>query len=157
MKPSVYIETTIPSYLSAWRSPELVMAANQESTRKWWEESRPNFELFISEFVIYEASAGDPKAAKRRLEIIADLPELDVNEEVEELANQLVRHAAIPNKAKIDALHISVAAIHGVDYLLTWNCRHIANAVLRPKIEAVCRAMSYEPPIICTPPELTED
>ncbi len=111
------------------------MAANQESTRKWWEESRPNFELFISEFVIYEASAGDPKAAKRRLEIIADLPELDVNEEVEELANQLVRHAAIPNKAKIDALHISVAAIHGVDYLLTWNCRHIANAVLRPKIE----------------------
>jgi hypothetical protein len=157
MKPSVYIETTIPSYLTAWRSPELVMAANQESTRKWWEECRPKFELFISAFVLYEASAGDPEAAKRRLEIIAGLSELDVNEEVEALARQLLGHAAVPHKAKIDALHSSVAAVHGVDYLLTWNCRHIANAVLRPKIEAVCRAMSYEPPIICTPPELTED
>jgi len=132
------------------------MAANQESTRQWWEECRFNFAPFILESVIYEASAGDPDAAKRRLEIIAGIPELDVNTEVELLATQLLERDAMPNKAKIDALHVAVAAVHGMDYLLTWNCRHIANAVLRPKIEAVCRTM-YEPPVICTPPELTED
>lgn len=133
------------------------MAANQESTRKWWEEIRPNYELFISEFVIAEVSAGDPVAAKRRMEVIAELPALNVTHEVEILAERLLNRMALPDKAKIDALHISVATIHGIEYLLTWNCRHIANAVLRPKIEMVCRSMGYEPPIICTPPELTED
>ncbi len=106
MKPSVYIETTIPSYLTAWRSPELVVAANQESTRRWWDESRSNFDLFVSEFVIQEASAGDTEAVKRRLEVLAGIPELDVNEEVEVLAGSLLERAALPSKAKTDALHI---------------------------------------------------
>ena len=157
MKPSVYIETTIPSYLTAWRSPGLVMAANQEATRSWWDTSRPKYELFISQLVTDEASSGDPEAAKRRLAIIDDLPELDISEQAEALAAQLLASAALPEKAKTDALHIAVATVHGIDYLLTWNCKHIANAALRPKIESVCRAAGYEPPIICTPLELMED
>ena len=157
MKPSVYLETTIPSYLTAWRSPELVMAANQEATRNWWEVARPRFDLFISEIVVQEANGGDPEAAKRRVTAIEGLPELAVSEEAELLATRLLADAAIPEKAKTDALHIAVATVHGIDYLLTWNCKHIANAVMRPKIEAICRASGYEPPVICTPLELMEE
>jgi len=104
MKPSVYIETTIPSYLTAWRSPELVMAANQEATRGWWDTSRQKYELFISIFVISEAAGGDADAAKRRMSVIAGLPELAVTEHVEGLAARLLAGAALPEKAKVDAL-----------------------------------------------------
>jgi predicted nucleic acid-binding protein len=154
MKPSVYIETSVFSYLTAWRSPKLVMAANQEATRDWWDSRRPQFDLFVSTIVVLEASAGDPDAAKRRTNEIGDLPVLDVSVEVELLAAQLLSGAALPEKAKADALHIAVAAVHGVNYLLTWNCKHIANAAKRPAIEAICRMAGYEPPIICTPLEL---
>ncbi len=157
MKPSVYIETTIPSYLTAWRSPELLMAANQEATRKWWDESRAKFELFISELVIDEISNGDPDAVKRRMTVVEDLPELALTDKAEALAAKLLLGAALPQKAKADALHIAIATVHGVDYLLTWNCTHIANAIMRPKIESICRAAGYEPPVICTPPELVEE
>lgn len=148
MKPTVYIETTVPSYLVAWRSPELVMAANQEATRSWWETSRPNFELFVSEIVVMEASGGDEEAAELRLGVLEGLPVLDVSAPVEALAERLLAGAAVPEKAKTDALHIAVATVHGIDYLLTWNCKHIANAIMRP---------GYDPPIICTPLELMED
>ena len=156
MKPKVYLETTIPSYLTAWRSPELVMAANQEATRSWWDTERPSFELFISEIVISEAAAGDEEAAIRRVGAINGLPELDVSEKVEALAAKLLEGAALPSKAKSDALHIAIAAVHGMEYLLTWNCKHIANAAMRPRIESICRAAGYEPPVICTPLELME-
>ena len=155
LKPKVYIETSIVSYLTAWRSPDLVMAANQEMTKEWWER-RGNFDLYISALVIQEASAGDPTAAKKRLEQLEGIPELDITEDVESFANQLLKNIPLPQKAKIDALHIAVATINGIDYLLTWNCAHIANAILRPKIEALCRESGYEPPIICTPQELKE-
>lgn len=157
MKPSVYIETTIPSYLTAWRSPELVMAANQEATRKWWDESRAKFELFISQLVIGEISNGDPEAVKRRIAVMENLPELALTDKAEALAAKLLVGAALPQKAKADALHIGIATVHGMDYLLTWNCTHIANAIMRPKIESICRAAGYEPPVICTPPELVEE
>jgi hypothetical protein len=155
IKPKVYIETTIPSYLTAWRSPDLVMAANQETTKEWWDNCE-QFDLYVSAFVIQEARAGDPNAAKRRLEKLEGLLELDVTEEVETFATQLLERVPLPPKAKIDALPISVATINGMDYLLTWNCTHIANATLRPKIEALCREFGYEPPTICTPQELRE-
>lgn len=157
MKSSVYIETTIPSYLTAWRSPELVMAANQEATRKWWDESRAKFELFISQLVIGEISNGDPEAVKRRIAVVENLPELTLTDKAEALAAKLLLGAALPQKAKADALHIAIATVHGMDYLLTWNCTHIANAIMRPKIESICRAAGYEPPVICTPPELVEE
>lgn len=133
------------------------MAANQEATRSWWETSRPRYELFISDIVTQEASGGNPEAAKRRVAVIEGLPALNVSEEAELLAARLLAGAALPEKAKTDALHIAVATVHGIDYLLTWNCKHIANAVMRPQIEAICRAAGYEPPVICTPLELMEE
>jgi predicted nucleic acid-binding protein len=155
LKPKVYLETTIPSYLTAWRSPDLVMAANQETTKEWWDNCE-QFDLYISALVIQEVSAGDPSAAKRRLEKLEGISELDVTAEVEIFASKLLEKIPLPSKAKVDALHISVATINGMDYLLTWNCTHIANAKLRPQIEALCRECGYEPPTICTPQELRE-
>ena len=154
MKPKVYIETSIPSYLTAWHSRDLIVAANQEMTKQWW-DSREEFDLYISALVTQEASAGDSTAAQKRLEHLAGIPELNITEEVENFAEILVQKAPLPEKARIDALHIAVAALNGMDYLLTWNCTHIANAILRPKLEAICREFGYEPPTICTPQELT--
>jgi hypothetical protein len=133
------------------------MAANQEATRKWWDESRAKFELFVSELVIGEISNGDRDAVKRRIAVVENLPELALTDQAEALAAKLLLGAALPQKAKADALHIAVATVHGMDYLLTWNCTHIANAIMRPKIELICRAAGYEPPVICTPPELVEE
>ncbi len=157
MKPSVYIETTIISYLTAWRSPQLVMAAHQEATRDWWDEERHHFDLFVSEAVIQEAAAGDAEAANRRLEAIKGIPELQVTDEARELAKILIHKGQLPNKAIIDGLHISVATTNGMDYLLTWNCRHIANATLQRSMRVICEDAGYMLPIICTPLELIEE
>lgn len=156
MKPKVYIETSIPSYLTARFSNDLRVAANQNTTIEWWETRRQSFELFISELVVAEAILGNSGAAQKRLETIVDLPKLSVTEEVKKLAKALISEGPIPPKAEIDAYHIAVAAVNGVEYLLTWNCVHIANAIMRPKIEEVCRQQGFEPPIICTPQELME-
>jgi hypothetical protein len=156
VKPKVYIETTIPSYLSAPLSNDLRVAANQSITIEWWETRRADFELFISEFVMVEAILGNTEAAQKRLKIIEDIPSLSVNEEARKLAKALMIQGPIPLNAEIDAFHIAVAAVNGIEYLLTWNCTHIANAIMRPKIEEVCRKQGVEPPIICTPQELME-
>jgi len=152
--PKVYLETTIASYLTAWPSRDLVMAANQEITREWWANRKGAFDLFISQTVIKEASAGDPDAAQRRLEFLKPFPRLDITEEVEALAEKLIADVPLPPKAQADALHIAVSAVNNMNYLLTWNCTHIANATLRSRIEAVCRAAGYEPPVVCTPQEM---
>lgn len=154
MKPRVYLETTIPSYLTAWPSRDLVRAAHQQLTREWWDQRRPRFELFISQVVLGECQAGDPAAAAGRLVVLQDLPLLEQTEEATRLAQALVEQVPLPDRATVDALHIAIAAVHGMDYLLTWNCTHIANATLRDPIESVCRAGGYEPPAICTPEEL---
>jgi len=154
-RPRVYVETTIPSYLMAWPSRDLVRAAHQQMTREWWAR-RDAFDLFISELVVRECQAGDPTAATKRLEAIEALPVLGVNAEVEALARRLMAAVPLPERATADSLHIATAAVHGMDYLLTWNCTHIANAFLRSRIEAVCRETGYEPPTICTPDELNE-
>ena len=156
MKPKVYLETTIVSYLTAWPSPELVMAANQLTTQEWWTKRRDSFDIFVSETVVDESSAGDQQAAARRLEVLKPFPLVQINEEVESLAGELIHGVPLPAKAQADALHIAAAAVHGMNYLLTWNCTHIANATLRPQIEAICRAAGYEPPVICTPQEMME-
>lgn len=153
MKPRAYVETTIPSYLTAWPSRDLIRAAHQQVTREWWDR-RASFELFISPLVIVECQAGDPTAAADRLATVAGLPLLDATDAVAALAEALTRAVPIPQKAAADAVHIATAAVHGIQYLLTWNCTHIANAVLRPRIEAACRAAGCEPPLICTPQEL---
>jgi predicted nucleic acid-binding protein len=156
MKPKVYIETTILSYLTARPSNDLRAMANQNTTIEWWENRRSEFEIYISEFVVAELSQGDPEAAARRLAAIEDIPELDVTEKVRHLGNAIIAKGPIPEQSIIDAYHIAVAAVNGIDYLITWNCTHIANAVTRSQIEAVCRNNGFEPPIICTPQELME-
>jgi len=157
LKAKVYVETSVISYLTARPNNDIRAMANQNVTIEWWETQRLNFDLFISEFVVAEASIGDPDAVQRRLAAIADIMELQATEEVRVLGQQLIRCNALPENAEVDAYHVAIATVNGIDYLLTWNCAHIANAHTRPRIEAACRALGYEPPIICTPQELTEE
>ena len=156
MKPTVYIETTIIGYLAMRMSRDLLTAANQQMTRDWWDNHRQKYEVLISRFVSDECSSGDPTAAQERQVYLQGLPMLEVSEEVDALAEALVKDVPLPAKATLDAYHISVAAVNGIEYLLTWNCRHIANAALRTRIEGVCRDLRCEPPVICTPQELME-
>jgi hypothetical protein len=157
MSPRVYVETTIISYLAAWPSRDLVTAAHQQVTHQWWQTRRGGFELYVSEAVIEEASSGDPDAATRRLALLQGIPVLEQGPDAAGLARQLVASVPLPRRAAVDALHIAIAAVNGMDYLLTWNCAHPANAALRTGIDAICRSSGYLPPIICTPEELLEE
>lgn len=156
MTSTVYIETSVVSYLTARPSNDIRAAASQNITVEWWDNRRTVFDLYVSEFVIAEASRGNRDAAARRLSVIEGITELGLTLEAKNLAEALVRDGSLPVKAEIDAFHVAIAAANGINYLLTWNCTHIANAVMRPRIEAVCRRLGYEPPIICTPSELME-
>jgi predicted nucleic acid-binding protein len=153
MGPSVYIETSIVSVLTARASREIVQAARQRMTQDWWAK-RSKFSLFISNLVLAEATAGDPKASERRLSTLEGIPELTVSTNAIDLAEALVRGGGLPPKAAVDAFHIAIAAAHGIDYLLTWNCKHIANATMRGTIENICRDQGVVPPVICTPDQL---
>ena len=154
MKPKVYIETSIISYLTARPSRDLITVARQELTWQWWENQRRDYDLYVSEFVVQEVGDGDPHAAERRLEILRGVPEIAVSEDAMTLARALLADGPLPEKAAVDAFHIAVAVTGGVDYLLTWNFKHLANAVLRIRIEELCRSRGYEPSVICTPEEL---
>ena len=154
MNPQVYLETSVISYLTSRPSRDLIVAANQQITQEWWQVHRQDFDFFISQLVVQEASAGDEHAAERRLQAIANIPLLTLNEQMVAFAERLVEEGPMPQKAVEDALHIAVATLNGMDYLLTWNFKHIANATMRYKIERICRLAGYEPPIICTPQEL---
>jgi hypothetical protein len=157
LKPKVYVETTIVSYLVARPSRDLIIAAHQQITQDWWENHRTDFDLFVSQLVIQEARAGDKQAAQQRFQVLEDLPLLQLNKDALSLARALIEAAAVPVKAAGDALHIAVATVHGMDYLLTWNLKHLANATMRNAIVATCREYDYEPPVICTPEELLEE
>lgn len=157
MKPKVYVETTVISYLTARPSRDVVVAGHQQTTRDWWRTCDNRFELVASQLVVGEAAAGDPEIARERLEVLEKVKLLAVTEQASDLARQLVESAIVPAKAAQDAMHIGVAVTNGVAYLVTWNCRHLANAVLRTRIEKACRAAGYEPVTICTPEELLED
>lgn len=154
MPQRVYIETSIISYLAARPSRDLITAARQQLTHEWWNRRRSAFDVCISELVVAEAASGDPDAAERRAQLLRGLPSLSISEEATALARNLVRQAGLPPRAGADAFHIALAACHGIDYLLTWNSTHIANAELRPKVERACRDSGYEPPVMCTPDEL---
>ena len=155
-KPAIYIETSIISYFVARPSRDLIVAAHQQLTTEWWRERSGDYDLFISQIVIDEARAGEPEMAAKRTALIEGLPLLEINEDVTHLAEALVKSRAVPKKAAADALHISVACVGRVDYLLTWNCKHIANAKMRSAIEKTCRSAGYATPIICTPEELED-
>ncbi len=153
MKPRVYVETSVLSYLTSLPSRDVVVAGHQQVTAEWWTR-RDAFELFVSDAVIAEIRRGDVKAAQRRMGAVDGIQLLIATPEARALARDLVRAAAIPPKAAIDAAHVAIATVHGLEFLMTWNCTHIANAAMRPKIETVCRLAGLVAPIICTPEEL---
>jgi predicted nucleic acid-binding protein len=153
---TVYVETSIVSYLAGRASRDLLIAACQQVTREWWQDQRERYELYTSQLVLAEAAAGDPESAKRRLAYLEGIPELLVTTEVRDLARALVTQRAFPPKAEADALHIAVAAVHRMDLLLTWNCRHIDNPATKPMVRSVCLAAGYSCPEICTPIEILE-
>ncbi len=156
MPERVYIETTFISYLKARPSRDVVMVAHQQITHEWWDSRRGNYELCASRLVFQEAAAGDPQAAQERLEVLQSMTLLETTAAALALAKELVQAGALPEKAAGDALHIAIAATQGVPYLVTWNCRHLANATMRPLIESVCAGNGFKAPIICTPEELME-
>ena len=156
MKPTVYVETTIVGHLTSRLSNDPIIAGQMLETRRWWGESRVHFEIFTSEAVLFEAGRGDPVAAAERLQAINFLPLVPVTDGAEALADFLIKRNALPTKARFDALHLATAASNGIQYLLTWNRRHLANATLQTKIRQVCRDWGFEPPVICTPFELNE-
>lgn len=155
-KPAIYVETSVVSYLVARPSRDLIVAAHQQITVEWWRTQRQEYDLFISQIVIDEARAGDKEMAAKRMAAIESLSLLEINEDVMHLAQELLKSGAVPQKAAPDALHISAACVGGVDYLLTWNCKHIANAKMRNAIELTCRSAGYTTPIICTLEELED-
>lgn len=154
MPPRLYLETSLISYAVGRRSRDLITLANQELAREWWETQRRNYDLFISELVVREVEVGDPEVARSRLALLASLPLLSIPKEAELLAPVLLRVAGLTDNAATDALHMALAAVHGMQYLLTWNCKHIANAITRRAVERQCIAAGYDPPVICTPQEL---
>ena len=156
MTAKVYIETTVVSYLAGRPSRDLVVAAHQQVTRDWWERSCDRVDMVASHLVRKEAAAGDPRAAQERLDILAKMTLLEISEEALTLAQRLVGAGAVPENAGADALHIAIAVVGGADYLVTWNCTHLANAAMRLRIEEVCRSAGYRPVVICTPEELGE-
>ena len=154
MPSRAYVETSVISYLAARPSRDLVTAARQQMTHEWWRRRRPHFEVYISQLVLDEAGVGDPTAAARRAEFVVGLPLLDITPAVVVFARRLLAVVGLPPQAAADALHIATAAAHGIEYLLTWNSAHIANAEYRPRVERACRAQGYEAPVLCTPDEL---
>jgi hypothetical protein len=154
MKPRVYIETTVVSYLTARPSRDVISLARQEITRVWWRCKASGYERVISQLVLSEAAAGDAKAARERLAAISDLPLLESSPEITRLAERFVRPDCIPAKAKDDAMHLAFCAVHAVPYLLTWNFRHLANPDNRRRLRLLCESAGYEPPSICTPDEI---
>jgi len=154
MLQAVYLESSIISYLAARPSRDIIVAARQQLTQEWWQRRRSAFDIYVSELVLAEIQAGDPEAAERRSAVIDGIALLEISDEATDLAEYIVLDAGLPEKAAADALHIAIAACHGMHYLLTWNAAHIANAELRPRVEALCRGKGYGPPVLCTPDEL---
>jgi hypothetical protein len=154
MMESVYIETTIISYLASRPSRDLLVAAHQQITHEWWDRRRRLFECYISQVVLEEVRAGDDDAARRRMETIGEFAVLEATPEAEALTRAIVRSRAIPKRAVRDAAHIGVAAVSDMDYLLTWNCRHLANGQIIRAVSEICAAYGYRMPVMCTPEEL---
>ena len=152
--PRLYIETTIPSYLVAGRSRDLRLAAHQEVTEEWWTTRRQDYELYISDFVLDEAAEGDASFAEKRQQALAGIPSLEITTEVDQLAALFLARGLIPEKAALDAFHVAVSAVHAMDFLLTWNCRHINNVNIIRRLERLCAESGFSCPVICSPDEL---
>ena len=153
----IYIETTVIGNVAGRLHANPDVASRQRSTRTWWDSAGSQYELAISQLVIDECSDGDPAAAQERLGVLDGLTVLAITDDARLLARVLNAEGAVPQSEPRDALHIAVAAVQRVQYLVTWNFKHIANATMRSKIEQTCRDAGFTPPIICTPPEIPGD
>jgi predicted nucleic acid-binding protein len=155
-RPKVYLESSVVSYLAARPSRDILATAHQQVTREWWEGSRSRFDLYISIEVLNEIRRGDPTAAEQRLRYVETLPVLEADDRARALAAQILQASALPAKAAADAAHIAIATVNGMEFLLTWNCTHIANGIVQRAISRITREMGFEPPTIVTPEELME-
>ena len=153
-KKKVYVETSVISNLTARPSHDIFDLARQMVTHQWWETAAAAYHLYTSPLVEREAQRGDSSAASRRIAVLRDIESLAIPAEAETLAGKLLDAAAVPHTSYEDAVHIATAAVNGMDYLVTWNCRHIANAVTMPKIYEMCKMAGYKCPVICTPEQL---
>ena len=155
---TVYIETSIIGYMTARSRDAVIFLARRQLTQQWWNDHREKYDLVTSQLVFDEAGAGDPTAAQERLVLIEDLPLLDIQHpDVQTLADELVANHLLPQRAAADARHIAVATVFGVDYLLTWNCKHIANAETLPGVYSMIRDAGFEPPLVVTPEKFSSD
>lgn len=153
-KEKVYLETSVISYLTAWPSRDVVTLAKQELTREWWNGSKRYFDVYVSDPVMDEIQGGDPDAARLRMAAVAGLPKLAADDEARTLGGRLISTGLVPKKAALDALHIAIAAVNGVGYLMTWNCTHINNAVNRQGIAALIAESGHAGVVIATPEDL---
>ena len=154
---TVYVETSIAGYLTARSRDAVIFRARQELTRRWWNERRLRYELVISQLVLDEAGRGDDEAAAERIELLKGIPVLaSTDPRIDAIADELLAAHLLPEKARSDAEHMAIATVHTIDYLLTWNCKHIANADLLPKVYRLLADMGYWPPLIVTPEEFSE-
>ena len=151
---SVYLETSFISYLVARPSRDVIVAGHQQTTQEWWDNRRSHFMCAVSQVVIDEASVGDPAEVQKRLAIMSGLTTLDVSADAQDLAKAIMTAGILPPHAYPDAAHVAVSAVHAVDYLLTWNCKHLANAQVSRRIAVVCEKMGWKMPVVCTPEEL---
>jgi hypothetical protein len=156
MGPTAYIETTVISYYAAKPSRDVVVAGHQAVTAEWWEKDLPKFQPVISSVVLDEVSAGDPIAVTRRLEAIKGMPLLELSGDVTMLAIRYHESIRLPESARADSLHLALASWHGADYLVTWNCRHIASGRVRLLVRQINERLGIATPVICTPEELLE-
>lgn len=154
MKPVVYVESSVISYLTARPSRDLIIAGRQAITYDWWENHRNRFELCISILVEEEIARGDPDAAKARLDLVSKIKCLAISEPTIEVAESLVFSGAVPRGSEEDALHIAIAATQGAEYLLTWNFKHINNAETKTHIAEIVESFGYVCPQLCSPEEL---
>ncbi|MGA2296347.1 MAG: type II toxin-antitoxin system VapC family toxin [FCB group bacterium] len=155
-KQKVYIETSVISYLTSKPSRDLIIAGHQKLTLDWWKKSKIKFDCYISQFVLDEIAKGDRIASSERLSITKNIPLLEYTEEIDKLAIQYVKLLNIPEKSRTDAFHLAIAVWFEIDYLLSWNCKHIANAVVNYKLREYNKTNSLFVPILCTPTELLE-
>lgn len=155
-KSTLYLETTIPSYLTSNPSRDLIVAAHQQITHDWWSGAREEFDLYISEAVLEEISAGDPGAASRRLALVEGIPILALTGEIGELAEEYRQKLRLPEGAQLDAIHLACAVVNELEYVLTWNCKHLANGRIIQKLQSINLDLGRPTPIIVTPEELLD-
>ena len=153
----IYIESTIPSYVVARPARDLIQAARQQLTRDWWDLQREQHELFTSQVVLDEVAFGERAMAQLRLDLLDGVPLLQVTDEVKALARKVLASGLLPATADRDAAHIALASAYEMDILLSWNCRHIANAAIQARLRKLAEAAGFTLPVICTPEELTEN